>query len=188
MKARENPFAVERVLRVRYRPQGFTWEQLLSRLAELRYRAAIVGPEGSGKTTLLEDLEPLLLERGFVVHHLRLTRERRRFPVSRWWSVKQLRDKDVILFDGSEQLGAVRWRIFRCLSRRAGGVIVTTHHPGRLPTLVNCRTSPSLLTQLIAELTPQIDSDPTELFQRHRGNVRDCLRELYDQFAARAVV
>ena len=39
MRARDNPFAVDRVLAVRYKPQGWTWEALLSRLKHLRYRA-----------------------------------------------------------------------------------------------------------------------------------------------------
>ncbi len=57
MKARDNPFAVERVHAIRYHPVNTTFDQILARLHELNYRAAITGPEGSGKTTLLEDLE-----------------------------------------------------------------------------------------------------------------------------------
>src|SRR5437868_15544127 len=79
VKARDNPFAADRVLRVRYRPQGWTWEQLLARLEQLDYRGAIVGPEGRGKTTLLEDLGERLKGRGHNVRHLGLTRERPRF-------------------------------------------------------------------------------------------------------------
>jgi len=184
MKARENPFAVQRVLTVRYRPQGWTWDQLLSRLADLHYRAAIVGPQGSGKTTLLEDLEPRLAQRGFTVHHLRLTREVRRFPTKTWQFLRRLRSGDIILFDGSEQLGALRWSLFRWLSRRAGGLVITTHRRGRLPTLMTAQTSVPLLSELVAELTAAIDADLPNLFNRHRGNLRECLRELYDQFAA----
>src|SRR5687768_9283988 len=80
MRARDNPFSTDRVLKIRYRPRGWTWDGLLARLASLDYRAAIVGPEGRGKTTLLQDLEPHLTARGFGVKHLRLTRERPSFP------------------------------------------------------------------------------------------------------------
>src|SRR6185436_15582003 len=65
MRAADNPFAVRRVLAIRYRLSGETWEGLLERLAALRYRAAIVGPHGRGKTTLLEDLAPRLEALGF---------------------------------------------------------------------------------------------------------------------------
>jgi hypothetical protein len=64
-RAIDNPFSVDHVLRVRFRPQGCSWDDLMSRLARLNYRAAVVGPRGSGKTTLLEDLGPLLEARGF---------------------------------------------------------------------------------------------------------------------------
>ncbi|MBK8000329.1 MAG: hypothetical protein IPK15_16805 [Verrucomicrobia bacterium] len=79
MRARDNPFSTDRVLRVRYRLRGESWDSLLSRLAALKYRGAIVGPEGAGKTTLLEDLEPHLVAKGFEVVSLRLTRELPRF-------------------------------------------------------------------------------------------------------------
>jgi hypothetical protein len=39
-RARDNPFAVQRVLEIRYRlPADLTWEDLLDRLAALRWRA-----------------------------------------------------------------------------------------------------------------------------------------------------
>ena len=49
---------------IRYRPVNTTFDQILARLHELNYRAAIIGPEGSGKTTLLEDLQQMLQEKG----------------------------------------------------------------------------------------------------------------------------
>ena len=55
-RACDNPFAVHRVLRERYRLSAVQWQALLARLERLGWRAAIVGPHGSGKTTLLEDL------------------------------------------------------------------------------------------------------------------------------------
>jgi hypothetical protein len=56
MRARDNLFSADRVLQVRYRLEGITWEELLRRLERLGYRAAIAGEEGTGKTTLLEEL------------------------------------------------------------------------------------------------------------------------------------
>ena len=146
IRARDNPFATDRVLAVRYQPIGWTWDELMARLSRLRYRCAIVGPEGFGKTTLLEDLEPLLVARGFAVRWLRFNREQRTIPVNFAASISS---GDIVLFDGCEQIGALAWRRFLFRTRRAGGVIVTTHTPGRLPTLVECATSPELLGGII---------------------------------------
>jgi len=184
MRARDNPFSTDRVLKIRYRPRGWTWEQLLDRLARLDYRAAIVGPEGHGKTTLMEDLEPHLRAKGFNVKHLRLTRERPTFD--RAW----LRDffaatgpNDVLLFDGAEQLTRLAWWRFRQAARKAGGLIITSHRAGMLPTLVECTTDADLLGGIVRDLVPVGTDNTADLFARHRGNVREALRELYDRYA-----
>jgi hypothetical protein len=185
MRARDNPFSTDRVLKIRYRPRGWTWNGLLSRLAELNYRGSIVGPEGRGKTTLLEDLEPRLRVRGFAVKHLHLTRERPTFD--RQW----LRDfiagvsrSDILLFDGAEQLNRLAWWRFRRLSRRAGGLVITSHRAGLLPTLVECETDGALLAEIVSQLQPGLPSGDAELLlARHQGNVRDALRELYDRYS-----
>jgi ABC-type lipoprotein export system ATPase subunit len=56
LRAKDNPFAVDRIGQIRYEPAAESWENLLVRLAAMDYRGAIVGPCGSGKTTLCEDL------------------------------------------------------------------------------------------------------------------------------------
>ena len=183
MKARDNPFSTDRVLAVRYKPQGFTWAQLLDRLEGFGYRGAIVGPEGSGKTTLLEDLEPLLAARGFAVHAVRLDRDRRWLhPTDLQRLRQQLRPNTVVLLDGLEQLSAFRWRKFRRLTRGAGGLIATSHRAFRLPVVVRTQTSLPLLETLVAELLPGGGAPGLpEAFARHRGNLREVLRELYDR-------
>ena len=191
MRARDNPFSTDRVLRVRYRLSGESWESLLSRLEALNYRAAIVGPEGAGKTTLLEDLEPHLRAQGFEPVTLRLTREFPRFEdgVLREL-VRRLAPRHIILFDGAEQLSRWDWWRFRLSVRAAGGLIITSHRPGLLPTLIECRTDEVLLAGILAELLGGAVEEQRQraasLFRSHRGNLRDALRELYDQWAERA--
>lgn len=186
MRARDNPFSSERVLRVRYQPQGWTWDELLNRLRALRFRAAIVGPKGSGKTTLLEDLAGLLSDRGYVTRHCRLTTENRSFGVADWRRItSHLGPRDIVLLDGCEQLSWIRWHHFRLATHGAGGLIVTTHFPGRLPTLLRTTTSPMLLAQILRQLTVERPADMDDLHARHRGNLREAIRELYDCAATR---
>jgi hypothetical protein len=185
MRARDNPFAADRVLSIRYEfPEGQAGT-LLARLERLRYRAAIVGPHGTGKTTLLEDLETPLARLGFRVTHLRLDAAHPRFP--RECLAATIDAGDLVCLDGAEQLGRVAWMMFRWRTRRAGGVLVTSHRQGFLPTLVECATSPELLDGIVSRLAPPTGGVrlPADLFARHHGNLRDALREMYDVYAAR---
>jgi hypothetical protein len=185
MRARDNPFRTEQVLRVRYRLASDTWDGLLDRFEAFGRRAAIVGPQGSGKTTLLEDLAPRLRARGFGVKELRLDTETPRFEpgaLDRFFA--SLGPRDVILFDGAEQLGWLAWSRFERRARAAAGLILTVHRPGRLPTLLETSTSPELLDDLVEEILGERAPERTwGLFEKHDGNLREALRELYDRFA-----
>jgi hypothetical protein len=73
-------------------------------------------------------------------------------------------------------------------ARRARGLVITSHRTGLLPTLVECETSVPLLRAILDDLHPEHVGDSAEdLFTRHRGNVRDALRELYDVCASRHI-
>lgn len=186
-RARDNPFAVERVLAIRYEPQGCSWDELLARLESLGYRCAIVGPKGFGKTTLMEDLAAPLAERGFRVHSWRLNTEHPKLRPETSLQLASFDQHDIVLLDGAEQLGRLAWWNFRRRTRRCGGLIVTTHRAGLLPTAIECATSPELLHRIAAQL---LATEPDwlaaacrQLFVEHRGNLRDTLRELYDWHA-----
>jgi hypothetical protein len=190
MLAKHNPFRTEQVLRVRYRLSGTTWEDLLTRLAALDCRAAILGPEGSGKTTLLEDLAPRLRARGLRPRQVRLRATERSFPrgfLRRLFA--EVTQGDVILFDGADHLRWLAWRRFLRRSRAAGGLVVTSHGAPLLPPLIECSTSVELLEGIVEELlgAEAIVLRPRlpDLFQRHRGNLREVLREAYDLYAGR---
>jgi hypothetical protein len=188
MRARDNPFRTERVLSVRYRLQGVTWAELLKRSEALRYRAALVGPCGHGKTTLLEDLEPRFREKGFNTHLIRLNED---CPELESGFVKRLNaaltKADLLLLDGADQLRPLAWFWFCWRIRAAGGLIITTHKAGRLPTLWECRSSAFLLSRIAAELLgvcPEaLRVQAQLLFAKHRGNLREALRDFYDVWA-----
>ena len=182
MRARDNPFSAQRVLAIRYRLSGVTWDEMLARLDALHSRAALVGPHGHGKTTLLEDLGARLAERGFRVRTVTLHDGGRRLDaIQRKILFHDLTPADVLLLDGAEQLGRLPWLEVRTRTRAAGGLIITYHRLGLLPTLHECRTTPGLLAEIVEELAGE--GVPADLFDRHGGNVRDALRELYDAFA-----
>lgn len=187
MRARDNPFTAQRVLEVRYRLSGITWNHLEERLEALRFRAALVGPHGHGKTTLLEDLGERLASRGFRVRAITLRQgERRLGPVRAAALFRDPGPRDLLLVDGAEQLDRLAWWSLRRRSRSAAGILVTSHQPGLLPTLHECRTSPDLLAGIMRDLLPGSMGEPpspAELFARHQGNLRDALRELYDHYS-----
>jgi len=176
---------------VRYRMGAETSEDLLQRLRRLGYRGAIVGPKGTGKTTLLEDLEPPLAELGFNVKRLRLDDRMSSFPrgfLRRFFA--QLTLSDVILFDGAERLNRLAWHRFKQQSRKAGGLVITSHRPGMLRTLKECFTTADLLNEILIDL---LEAEPgttrdaaVELHQKHNGNLRDALRDMYDLYAGMA--
>jgi hypothetical protein len=191
MKARENPLRTERVLQLRFRLEaieaGLTWETLLARLEKLGFRGSIVGPEGSGKTTLLEDLAPHFQAHGLRLKWLRLSREKQHFTSEEWTQIETLSSDEIVLFDGAEQLSRHEWKRFERFSRWSAGLVVTSHRTGLLATLIQCRTTPQLLRELLDEL---LEKDGArwhgacgELWERHDGNLRHVLRELYDVYA-----
>jgi energy-coupling factor transporter ATP-binding protein EcfA2 len=185
LRARDNPFATDRVLLERYRLDEAGWAELLKKWERLGRRGALVGPHGSGKTTLLEDLAGRLERDGWRVVWVRLSAEFPRLP-ERCDAVffAGLGTKDVVLVDGAEQLGAVAWWRFRWRVRKAGGLVITTHGAGRLGTLRRCETTAALLGELVAALGERIGEEEAErLHARHGGNVREALRELYDMRA-----
>ena len=184
MKARDNPLASDRILAlVRYRPLGWTWNDLLARLDAQQWRCAIVGPKGSGKTTLVEDLAERLTAAGRRWRMIRLSEEDGRIAPG---ALRRLARDEIVFVDGAEQLPLPRWLWLRWQTRRAAGLIVTTHSRGRLSTLLETTTSPQLLHEILGDLLGCHAVSPAAaaaLHARHGGNIRDALRELYDQFA-----
>lgn len=180
LRPADNPFAAHRIDDLDFRPQTTSWDELLARLARLSNRAAIVGPEGAGKTTLLEQLSGRLEEPSHLVH---LGSRRQPLAIALAAADAAAAHHEVLLVDAAESLGPLAWWRLRARARRAAGLVVTLHRPGRLPTLVTCRTSPALLAELVAELAPAggwaSDIDLAEVWCRHRGDLRRCLRELY---------
>lgn len=185
---RENPFCADAVESLAFRlPGGLTWDALIAKLEGSKWIGSIVGPHGSGKTTMLEQLAPRLEKRGLRPHFCRLTTESTQADKDALLAgVRELRAPDILLLDGAEQLSTRQWLPLRVAVDSLAGCVVTLHRTGRLPILVQTETTPALLAELISELTGGSSLPPGEtanLLMRHRGNVRECFRELYDRCA-----
>lgn len=187
--ARANPFRVEKTDALAFRPPGMTWEDILQQLAELHYRAAVVGPDGTGKTTFLEQLAPRLESRGYGIKRLFLNDQAPSFP--RGFLEEFLRGlgpRDIVLFDGPEFLNRRAWRKVKSGTQPAGGLVIAVHEHGMLPTLFETETSVELLHSLVRELLDDEKCSDVlplkDLYEKHHGNLRDALRDLYDRFAA----
>jgi len=188
MRPRDNPFRVDRLHALGFRPQGFTWDGLLARLTKLDYRAAIVGPHGSGKSTLLRELGQRLEAQGHRIRRVTLIDGARELPRGMELELRRTLDpSEIVLFDGGDHLGALAWHRFRFRTRHAKGLVITNHRRTRLPTLVSTRATPKLLFELVTELAPEqplTQRDCAQLLVRAHGNVRDALFALYDRCAA----
>ena len=188
MRAKENPFSVERIERIPFRPLDRSFDQLMSDLERMEYRAAIVGTDGSGKTTLLGQLQEHLSHRGFVVDSTftslaePFTRQDRRAFLAK------MKPGEIVLLDGADHLSVLAWRKFkRSVLHSARGLIITSHKAGLMPTLLECSTTEKLLAELVEELLGGMDGigkiDLTGIYREHNGNIRECLRHLYDVWA-----
>ena len=185
MKARENPFRAERVRSLQFRPHGLGWDELMARLAELNYRAAFIGHEGAGKTTALEQLANKLNEQGWKSEIVYLG------PLHRQEIIQKLRrlaavadSKTIVLIDSAEKIPKLVWGLVTRLYRNAGGLVITAHNAGRLPTLYQCSTSESLLDELLVELVPSpapaLRHEAKVKFNQLSGNIRHVFWQLYD--------
>jgi len=188
MRAHENPFRTACIGRLAFRHPTLSVPEIAARWRALGCRGAIVGPHGSGKTTLLRELGARLAGEGLRARHWFLGA---RTPLPRASSLvreaRRLGAGDVLLFDGAGHLPRLAWWRVARACRGAGGLLVTAHAGGRLPTLLETGTTPGLAEELTRELAgPAADAlDPLlrELYERHAGNLHEVFLALYDRGA-----
>ena len=185
--ARENPLAVHRTSNVAFRFADHDWEFHLKRLRALNFRAAIVGAQGSGKSTLLAELLGRLEAASVKAHLLFLPQapEQHQPMLSKAFELSE--QGYILLVDGIERLGFFQRRDLIKRTRNSAGLVITLHHPGKLPTWIKTETTAQLMEAVLIDLKldhPEILSAGEIAFARHDGNIRNALRDLYDQFAA----
>ncbi len=190
MHAHLNPFRSACQEALRFDAPGATVPELLERLDLQGGRGSLVGPQGSGKTTLLLELAGALSDRGLDPTVVRLNATQRRPD---WRALRNLTGQTPLLVDGAEQLSLLAWWRIRWRARRAPYLVTTSHRRAHLPLLHRHATSPALLRTLVGRLLADSPADGAvphpsavvldALFARHAGDVRACLRELYDRYA-----
>ena len=188
VRARENPFRVDRTDALRFRFSKGTWSSQLGRLMELKFRAAIVGPQGSGKSTLLAELAEHFCAAGVKPVICRATADRDANAEMIARLTKSLFPSTVILLDSAEKLSRMAWWRLLWQTKKRVGLVVTVHRPCALPTWIRCDPSWELLRTLLNELDFRDDRDPIIAAAQckyivHRGNIREVFRELFDDVA-----
>ena len=163
-------------------------DALLDRLGSLGGSGSIEGLHGRGKTTTLLALAERAERRGLAVTVRRVRSVRDLAEL--WRGLMRMPTGGTLFIDGWESLGWFPCRLIRLVAvLRACRLVVTSHGRAGLPVLLSCRTSPRLLSMILAQLptaAPAIeDRDIGEAFLRHGGNLRDALYDLYDRFESR---
>lgn len=154
-------------------------------------QGAIVGPHGSGKSTLLRQLADRLEDGSRRVIRLRC-RVHGDGPAT-LRAIALAPSGSVMCIDGWERIGWMAWIAIFLARLRGAGLVVASHRRGRLPTIVECRTSVALLAALVSDLPGHDDwfgrhiawSDLESSLRRADGDVRDALDLLYDIFERR---
>ena len=204
----QNPFSTGRV-----RPGAIPYlfpddtkrVELMRRIDRYQGCGQIVGPHGTGKSTLLQWLRRQIASRATPVVLISLQRDPGQGPVvapdvCRWKPGTQL------LIDGYQQLVWWRRRRFQLQCRRRQiRLIVTTHRPLGLATLVRTHVTPALAQTIVDRVlalppsesgrgTGTIETGEFDLqrlrgsreiarrLARHRGDMRETLFSLYDAF------
>lgn len=172
-------------------PQKRTPAELLTRLEENGWRGQIVGPHGSGKSALVAALAEHIERAGRKIVRIELHDGQRRLPID-LRSAPGCEAGAVVIVDGYEQLS--RWNRFRlrrhCRRNRLG-LVVTSHVSMGFPDLARTAAGLDQAVQLVERLASGSAFRPTRreiaaLLERHEGDLREVLFDLYDLYERRA--
>jgi len=191
-----NPFSTRftRPGDVAWQPLPETPAALLDRLDRLGGRAAICGPHGSGKSTLLSHLAVAAADRGWQPRLLLL---RSAADVIRGVATAAATSPGGFIgIDGGELAGGLSRTMIRLAARQDSRMVVTMHRrprSGGWPVLLEIAPNAEVFRRVVRSLLAGTDLPAgvaarfgpdllAEVFDRHRGNFREALFELYDRF------
>ncbi|MDO4550577.1 MAG: hypothetical protein Q4C96_04930 [Planctomycetia bacterium] len=186
----ENPFCSRRIKPGAipfFFPEGLNEEILVERLRENEWYGQIIGPHGSGKSTLLAALLPALENEGRHLLHLELQDGTRHLPLTPE-QLEKLDKNSLLAIDGYEQLSYWSRRRLKNKSKIQGfGTLIIAHAPFDLPILFRTHGNLEVAQQIVKDLllgTPVHISESLveERFYEQKGNVREMLFSLYDDY------
>jgi hypothetical protein len=165
---------------------GLSAEWIVDRLDKNRWLGEIIGPHGSGKSSLLAAIRPAIEQTGRPTVLIELHDGQRRLPVDPA-ADDRFASPAVVLVDGYEQLN--RWnrsRLKRGCQRRGLGLLVTAHQSVGLPLLFHTEPTVAMAEAIVAQLlegrNPLDASSIRESYNRHHGDLREMLFDLYDLY------
>ncbi len=189
----ENPFSTRHIrpgATPFFFPPGQSAEGLVELLGKYGWRGEIVGSHGSGKSSLVSALIPAIRTVGRTTLLVELHDGQRRLPVD-LRRAPDLGSDAVVIVDGYEQLSFWSRTMLKSFCRRRGlGLLVTSHEPAGFPPLFRTATSLALAELVVQFLLrgqpPLVDSgELARRFERHRGDLRELLFDLYDVYEER---
>ena len=191
---RRNPFATRYVASARLVPRDsrgrvLDLPMIVERLGTIGGSGAIEGPHGTGKSTLLFHLSEVVAAEARPVVRIRLRSRGDVLGVLR--SMRQTPRGGLACIDSWELFGPVGRSMVRCMAGGLGiGLMVTSHGPTDLPTLVSCRGSRALLEALVSQLpghgewfgTTIMPADLDAAIVEAGQDLRKAFDLLYDRF------
>ena len=191
---RRNPFATRYVASARLAPRDSRGRVLdlpaiVDRLGAIGGSGAIEGPHGTGKSNLLFHLSEVVASESRPVVRIRM--RSRGDGLGVLLAMRQTPRGGLACVDSWELLGTVGRSMVRCMARGLGiGLMVTSHGPTDLPTLVSCRASRALLESLVGQLpghgewfgTTIIPADLDAAIVEAGEDLRKAFDLLYDRF------
>lgn len=158
--------------------------EVWGRIREAGFLGQIVGPHGAGKTALLHRIVDLMNSDGINSNWQTIRPGMRVVPAS-------LSRETVTCLEGAELLP--KWNLWRILwrVRRGSRVIFTTHQAlTKVPVVATLQprldVAQRIVTTLLVGREPVIDEDDVRAtYQKHGGNLREMLLDLYDVYESR---
>jgi hypothetical protein len=171
---------------------GKTLEQLVDVLEANAWHGQITGNHGTGKSTLLAALTPAIEGRGRAVRSITLPAGQRHLPRNFFRWLRRPARLGVAAVDSIEQLHPWNRLLLKRFCRTHGaGLVVASHRRAGLPrlyeTAVDEERAWSVVQRLQSGFSPRIEIEDLRLrLDRHEGNLREALFDLYDLYEERA--
>lgn len=183
----DNPFRSACIDRIDYQPVERDLQTIYQQLHSMQIRAALSGPHGTGKSCLLDALCKALATDGHQLLRLQMHANQPAPALRHLRQQIRSQPQAIVIIDGADCLSACYWWALTYSARRNPGLLITTHDRLLLPELHRQHSTPQILKRLLLELAPHLPQLPDchALFDRYRGNIRDCLRHCYFEWQDR---